>query len=77
MSTPGARSAANYAKNDAWRNHPLLKSTWSSTVPGLRLGVGLFVAYVAVEKAYEAVRGPKATEHGHGHGHGHGGGKHH
>lgn len=75
MSTPGARSAANYIKNDAWRNHPLLKATWSSTVPGFRLGLGLFVAYVALEKGYEAVRGPKKDEH-HGHGHGGAHGKH-
>lgn len=69
MTTPGEVSAARFAKAQAWRAHPLLKPTLRQTFPGLTLGIGAFVVYVAVEKAIDlASWKPKKADHG-GHGH--------
>jgi len=57
---------------DAWRKDPTLFKPvrWWQTVPGVPLGVGLFVGYVAISYVWEHF-GPKKDAHGHGHGHGH------
>lgn len=69
MSSAGERSAASFARANAWRSHPLLRTTFSSAVPGLRLGVGAFLVYCVGEKLFAKKKG----ENGHGGEHGHGG----
>jgi hypothetical protein len=71
MSTPGERSAAAFARAEAWRSHPMLRPTLRATVPGFGLGAAAFLAYCVVEKALDAASGGKKDAHGHGHGHGH------
>ena len=71
MSTPGERSAAAFARAEAWRSHPMLRPTLRAAVPGFGLGAAAFVAYCVAEKAYDMARGGKKDAHGHGHGHGH------
>ncbi len=65
--TPGERSAAAFRAAEAWRAHPLLKTTWKSALPGFGLGVGLFVTYCVAEKALQVAGGGKKDAHGHGH----------
>lgn len=68
MSTPGERSAAAFARAESWRAHPMLRSSLRLAFPGVGLGLGAFVAYVAAEKAYDMASGKKGDAHGHGHG---------
>ena len=68
--TPGERSAAAFARSEAWRSHPLLRPTLRSVLPGFGLGAAAFVAYCVGEKALELARGGKKDAHGHGDGHG-------
>jgi hypothetical protein len=70
MSTPGERSAANFARAEAWRGHPLLRPTLKAALPGFGLGAAAFVVYCIGEKALDLARGGKKDAHGHGHGHG-------
>jgi len=39
-----------WEKAEAWRNHPLLRTTWRSTFPGLGTGVAVFALYVLWDK---------------------------
>ena len=71
MSTPGERSAAAFARAEAWRSHPMLRPTLRAAVPGFGLGLSAFVAYCVAEKVYETASGGKKDAHGHGHSHGH------
>jgi len=73
MSSAGERSAASFARANAWRSHPLLRTTVSSALPGLRLGVAAFVVYCVGERLFA---GKSKDDHGHGHGHGGAHGQH-
>jgi len=69
--TPGERSAAAFARAEAWRAHPLLaRPSLRAFFPGFGLGLSAFLVYCAGEQLVKAVRGPSKDAHGHGHGHG-------
>ncbi len=54
MPTPAAPKTVGFQwqRYEAWRHHPLLKVDKTNLVPGLRIGVGLFVAYKLYEAAF-------------------------
>jgi len=54
--------AFNWRKYEAWRKHPMLQPRFSSTVPGLGLGVALFGVYMVAETAMNAAGGNKANK---------------
>ena len=43
------RAARVFASQDAWRRHPLITEGYKAAFPGLRIGVGLFAAYLVVD----------------------------
>ena len=45
------------AGQDAWRKHPLLSGCWRNPFPGLRIAVGIFATYIAVESIIGYVAG--------------------
>jgi NADH-ubiquinone oxidoreductase B12 subunit family len=40
-----------WEKAEAWRKHPLLRSTWRTSFPGIVPGLVIFGLYVAYDKA--------------------------
>jgi NADH-ubiquinone oxidoreductase B12 subunit family len=44
-------SGYNWRRAEAWRSHPLLRSTWRSSFPGLLPGLVIFGLYVAYDKS--------------------------
>ena len=43
------RAARVFASQDAWRRHPLITEGYKAAFPGLRIGVGLFAAYLVLD----------------------------
>ena len=39
-----------WEKAEAWRAHPLLRSTWKTSFPGITTGLVVFGLYVAYDK---------------------------
>ena len=52
-----------FGKQDAWRRHPLISQGYKAAFPGLRIGVGLFAAYLVVDTIGGALFG--GDEHVH------------
>ena len=43
------RAARVFASQDAWRRHPLITEGYKAACPGLRIGAGLFAAYLVLD----------------------------
>lgn len=46
-----------FGSQDAWRRHPLITQGYKAAFPGLRIGAGLFAAYLVVDTIGSAIFG--------------------
>jgi hypothetical protein len=65
MSTFPGSGSSNI--NENWRNHPRLRPNLKAPFTGAGLGIGVCLAFFAIEKVFDTWRAKKQAHHGHKH----------